>query len=659
MMSECVICNVELCEDEISWCDKCSRFACLLVGSGFEARPSFKIRNEMNDLLSNDRGRTLKRRWRTILEKYQLDETDWAFDEVGPNHFDSHSPWYIDDEQRDAQLNELRSIFCVRDSGNISDKFHFFQRGIPLDNCTILSMINNVWAIDGNQLPKQVPYDHILRALTGNGSELKNLVGCDWLKLLTNLILASRNSEDRLTRGRRNPHNPMGFPRHFMRRLHGEAPLVFGGANLFLNWMNHLNIELNPPYRAHYDEIGRRIRFNDSGRDLNWELLEGLGFPWVARWREMIEDGNQLALMREWAGPSLRIHNGKVQLRTIKNGKWVWSQLPPWPRLWALLSSWALSPPTSKEHQRLRAIQWCWQDDDGELVPDEPGRRALTLLRQICDESDQLTVPDDGRARIYVEGTSGMFYEVGPGPGAHGARFTVSGAPSLDKLEENIAEPLCIHEDGNFKRLPVGDVISSVVLTLIDDLKSAEKLEPLSVFIRKNKTFERVAEINEQHPHWIEAQRQRFRRRRGNARWLNTFPAVYRVFVNLPLGSIIRIPRNIPNPAIVDNTEVVWMIRNQAEVDLVSGLARLAGFRSQRNQGGEHELWERVEVPINGVRRDLVEMLGPYERRHGRPGEPPWWNLFPNPVAPNQLLERLPNHLNIPLDEDLIENWGN
>lgn len=658
MMDDCVICNTVLSGDEISWCDKCARFASLLVGSDFAARPNFLIRNEMNDLLSNDRGRTLKRRWRTVLERYQLDETDWAFDLEENSQQDTGDPWFIDDNHREAQLNELRSIFCVRNSRPdlLIDNLQFFQRGIPLDNTAVLSMINDVWAIDGHSLPRPAPYDHILRALTGNGSELKNIAGCNWVKLLTNLILASKKGEVR--HNRHHPGNPMALPRRFMRRRYGEAPPVFAGANQFLNWIHAWNHELNPPYHAHYDHIGRRIRFSDNDKDLNWELLDSLDFPWVARWREIIEGGGQLALMREWAGPSLRIKRGKVQLRTIKEGNWIWSQLPPWPRLWALLSSWSLSPPTSKEHQRLRAIQWCWHDGAGELVPDEPGRRALTLLRQICDESDQLTVPKEGSARICVEGTSGMFYEVGPGPGAHGARFTVSGARSLDELE-NKAEQLCIHEDGNFKRLPVGDVISSVVLTLIDDLKSAEKLEPLSVFIRKSKTFERVAEINEQHPHWIEAQRQRFRRRRGNARWLNTFPAVYRVFVNLPLGSIVRIPRNIPNAAIVDDTEVVWMIRNEAERELVSGLARLAGFRSQRNQDGEHELWERVEVPFNGVRRDLVEMLGPYERRHGRPGEPPWWNLFPNPVAPNQLLERLPNQLNRPLDEDLIENWGN
>ena len=94
----------------------------------------------------------------------------------------------------------------------------------------------------------------------------------------------------------------------------------------------------------------------------------------------------------------------------------------------------------------------------------------------------------------------------------------------------------------------------------------------------------------------------------------------------------------------------MWVIEDQDEAQLVTSLARLAGFRQQNEVDG-YVLWERLDVPVNGVRRDLVEMLGPYERRHGRPGEPPWWNLFPNPVAPNHLLDRLPAELDRPLDQ--------
>jgi hypothetical protein len=226
--------------------------------------------------------------------------------------------------------------------------------------------------------------------------------------------------------------------------------------------------------------------------------------------------------------------------------------------------------------------------------------------------------------------------------------------------------PICIHEDGNFKQLPVGDVISSVILTLMDDLTSAQKLEPLAKFISDNGLREaRLREAPDRDdriqphlddPRWLEIQRRdyRFDRGRHRGRWLNIFPAVFRVMINTPIGDIMRIPRETPNAVTIDDTMVAWVVRDVDELDLVRGLARLTGFRRREDQqGGDFEVFERVYAPVQGVRRELVEMLGPYERRHGRPGEPPWWNLFPNPIAPNQLLDRLPNRLNIPIEDGI------
>ncbi|MDP7042918.1 MAG: hypothetical protein QF807_02765 [Candidatus Thalassarchaeaceae archaeon] len=657
-MNECIICQESLGADDFSWCEMCARFAPLLVGSGFEARPNIVERQEINELLANDRGRTSMRRWRTILETFQSDETDWAFnaeDEIGT---DDSDPWFISEEQRLAQLDKLHPILCGRNTNDI-DISPYCQRGIPLPDGSILSMIDGIWAIDGHILPGAAPYNHIMRALTSNRNEQNKMAGCDWVKLLTTLIMASNNGENYRGRRRNNPRNAQRWARNFMRRRYGRRPPVFAGANLFLNWVNNWadQIEGNPPNDVHLDFQGERIQCIAGYKNLplNLNAPEFQGLPWANRWRNVIETGNQIALMHEWAGPLLRINNGRVQLRTIRDGKWIWSQIPPWPRLWALLSNWALSPATSKEHQRLRAIQWCWHEAVSELMPDEPERRALSLLREICDESDQLTIPQEGKARIYVEGTSGMFYEVGPGPGAHDARFTVKGATSIENLGKNRSEPLCIHEDGNFKNLPVGDVIASVVLTLIDDLTSAKKLEPLSNFIRHNKISQQMENNNRVHPNWLQFQRERFYRRGGNARrWLDTFPAIYRVLVNLPVGSILRVPIVVPNPAVIDNTEVMWVIQDQDEEELVNSLAQLAGFRAQPDEVDDYVLWERVDVPVNGVRRELVEMLGPYERRHGRPGEPPWWNLFPNPIGPNQLLPRLPAELDRPLGDGIV-----
>nr|MBC8517745.1 hypothetical protein [Euryarchaeota archaeon] len=157
-------------------------------------------------------------------------------------------------------------------------------------------------------------------------------------------------------------------------------------------------------------------------------------------------------------------------------------------------------------------------------------------------------------------------------------------------------------------------------------------------------------------PRWLALQRRDYRYDRGRhrGRWLNIFPAAFRVMINTPIGGILRIPRETPNAVTIDDTIVAWIVRDEDELDLVKGLARLTGFRRREGQrDGEYEVFARVYAPVQGVRRELVEMLGPYERRHGRPGEPPWWNLFPNPIPPMDLLDRLPNRLNVPIEDGI------
>jgi len=670
-MKKCITCADNLSSEDIGWCNRCAQFAPLLVGAGFEGRPTLKARQSINEVLSPNRQRTAHPRWRAILDKFDNGESDWAFNSSHATH-DENDPWYVIDEKREQQLKQLRNSLCIpnRDDGD-GDKM--LQRGIPLPDGSHLSKISEIWAIDGRALPGHVPSNHLLRALTGNSKEKKRFENCDWNLLLTTLLIVANRRVDRHNvRGDYQRRQMNRMQRILLRREHAPGRALFEGADLFLRWnagMNRLaarafggRVEhgMAPVFNQMVDEI-RGIRMEEGWTDIDWDLLESNNQLWVKRWRDVMAGGTPLATMRKWAGPSLRIHQGKLQIRTIKNGKWIWSQIPPWPRLWALLTSWALSPPSSDEHQYLRALQWCWHENEGELMPAEPECRALLLLRGICDSDKRITVSTQGEFHITIEGTSGLFYSVGPGPGAHGARFTVAGSDSLENLEDGKSMPLCIHENGAFKQLPVGDVIASVILTLMDDLTSADKLEPLAKFISDNGLRDAPPGGDRMQPHlddprWLELQRRdyRFDRGRHRGRWLNIFPAAFRVMVNTPIGGILRIPRETPNAVTIDDTMVAWIVRDEDELDLVKGLARLTGFRRREGQrGGEYEVFARVYAPVQGVRRELVEMLGPYERRHGRPGEPPWWNLFPNPIPPMDLLDRLPNRLNAPIEDGI------
>ncbi|HIG20280.1 MAG: hypothetical protein CXT67_06970 [Methanobacteriota archaeon] len=674
-MGKCITCADNLSSEDIGWCNRCAQFAPLLVGAGFEARPSLAARQTINAVLSPNRSRTAHPRWRAILENFDDGESDWAFQST-PVVQDVNDPWFVTDKKREHQLKELRNSLCIPNRDGVVGG-EMLQKGIPLPDGGHLSMISDIWAIDGRTLPGSVPINHLLRALTGNSKERERFENCDWKSLLTTLLIVANRRVDRHNvRGDYQRRQMNRVQRILLRREHQPGRALFEGADLFLRWnagMNRLAAQAfgGAPHNAggvfghmvnEIREIRRGGMEEEVWSEIDWDLLQSNNQLWVKRWREVMDDGTPLATMRSWAGPSLRIHLGKLQIRTIKNGKWIWSQIPPWPRLWALLTSWALSPPSSDEHQHLRALQWCWHENCGELVPAESECRALLLLRGICESDKRITVSTQGDFHVTIEGTSGLFYAVGPGPGAHGARFSVTGAESLRDIEEDRCLPICIHEDGRFKQLPVGDVISSVILTLMDDLTSAEKLEPLAKFISDNglRDEPRMQDGRIQphldDPRWLEIQRRDYRYDRGRhqGRWLNIFPAAFRVMINVPIGGIMRIPRVTPNAITIDNTMVAWIARDDGELELVRGLARLTGFRRrEEQQGGDFEVFIRVYAPVQGVRRELVEMLGPYERRYGRPGEPPWWNLFPNPIAPNQLLDRLPNRLNVPIEDGI------
>lgn len=666
-LTKCITCSDELDSEDVGWCHRCARFAPLLVGAGFSGRPSLLARQEVNRVMTPDRGRSVNCRWRALMDEFEGDETDWAFsnDASVNSNQDNISdwktdPWNIDDSRRQKQLEFLRERICFPNRHPESSEAALMQRGIPLPNGQLFSKLGEFNIIDGKPLPGNAPTRHILRALTGNSRDLERIEGCNWGLLLTTLSLVtnrwSGKKNRRLQYEQRNHIN-----RLFLRREHPPGRNLFQGADLFLRWngwMNRLAGGGPLPYEDR-DELEHVLRELGDGRygsaEFDWGTLGSHNQPWVERWRQELNEGQLLASMHDWAGVSLRSYQGRLQLRTIKEGKWIWSPLPTWPRLWALLVSWDMSPPASKEHERLRAVQWCWHSNSGELIPSEPERRALNLLKEICESDEKIQISSDNslESLIIVEGTSGLFYGVGPGPGAHNARFTVTGAERIEDFNSRNAKALCIHESGQFNRLPIGDVISSVILTLIDDITSAKELEPLAYFIAQQGMRGQHGVMAEGDPDWLRLERQRFMvgRGRGRGRWLNLFPAIFRVMVNAPIDTVLRIPQHAPNEVVVEDTLVAWMAQDRDELELVRSLARLTGFRVADEQDVQgFELFERVLVPVEGVRRELVELLGPYERRHGRPGEPPWWNLFPNPVQPINIGQRLPNHLNMPLE---------
>jgi hypothetical protein len=209
-MEKCITCTDNLSSEDIGWCNRCAQFAPLLVGAGFEARPSLAARQTINAVLSPNRSRTAHPRWRAILENFDDGESDWAFQST-PVVQDVNDPWFVTDKKREHQLKELRNSLCIPNRDGVVDE-EMLQKGIPLPGGGHLSMISDIWAIDGRTLPGSVPINHLLRSLTGNSKERERFENCDWKSLLTTLLIVANRRVDR--------HNMRGdYQRRQMNRV--------------------------------------------------------------------------------------------------------------------------------------------------------------------------------------------------------------------------------------------------------------------------------------------------------------------------------------------------------------------------------------------------------------------------------------------------------
>ena len=79
-MKKCITCADNLSSEDIGWCNRCAQFAPLLVGAGFEGRPTLKARQSINEVLSPNRQRTAHPRWRAILDKFDNGDNNVTVD---------------------------------------------------------------------------------------------------------------------------------------------------------------------------------------------------------------------------------------------------------------------------------------------------------------------------------------------------------------------------------------------------------------------------------------------------------------------------------------------------------------------------------------------------------------------------------------------------
>ena len=217
-------------------------------------------------------------------------------------------------------------------------------------------------------------------------------------------------------------------------------------------------------------KFARRFIRTQENRNLPASKL-----PWVQRWEQMVTNV-ELSNVRY---PFMVNSKGILCLRTLtKNGSVRMAPIPFLPGLLAGLISWGSSPHASREGEWLVATQMNWTAPyNNAETADEPFRRSMQFLRGVLKQ-----FPEDTwvhRDRLLVRGMLGHFYEIRIARGSHNAPFKIHGVGKKITQRHSI----CIHTGKYHRDIPIGDTIAIVVLSLLSDVTTAERVNSLQMHL--------------------------------------------------------------------------------------------------------------------------------------------------------------------------------
>ena len=355
-----------------------------------------------------------------------------------------------------------------------SEDRSILHQGFTMINDVHLSFLSSKAIINGRELPNDVPIASLVRMIF----DKKERIGWDINKMVIALGSAQISME-------LSPQERFHFRRR-QRRRHIDRDSLMATLS-WIEWMAEENISPPENYRIHpLSAWARDLRTNvtNIGGSIFHEtvnaaflnhpsgLSELADYPWIEHWQEY-RCPSTYSTPTKWP---LKIFgmNLRLLVRTKSNGTRL-AIIPDKPAIWASLISLSFSPSSSLNGHLLYAIQYNWTHQQDTLTNMEsPLRRSIQLLNEVISGSpSQVFIEHD---TILVIGRLGHFYEVKVGEGAHGAPYIIRHVKSLNPRKTQL---ICIHSGRFHSNLPLGDIIASVVLSLIDDVTTSEKVESL------------------------------------------------------------------------------------------------------------------------------------------------------------------------------------
>lgn len=338
------------------------------------------------------------------------------------------------------------------------DERRALAAGVVLRSGHLLQFLEDRLVVDGVSEFFGAPWRDLLRIVTSTSR-----LGWD-LHALLFAVTGAVSSRAEVRREHR-----------FLPVQHGRRPTQ---GHALLTWM-HVHARLGTPMdtttREWILEERRARAFERSDAEELLQrrplrTLEGWTQPWLQAWW----DGPSMALENVGRGSPLRERAGRLRIAVpTPRGNGLRTNVPADPFHWAWLASCCLHPGWSQPAHRLLALCAAWRLEGPTGSVSDPLRRSILLLRTVLEDNPGRTALSEGR--ILVRGRLGHGYSVRAGRGAHGAPFVVHG---LDARGQSMG-PLCILEDKSAPRRPLGDVLGTVVLSLLDDVNAARGIASL------------------------------------------------------------------------------------------------------------------------------------------------------------------------------------
>ena len=476
-LNNCLGCESEI--EERQWCEICQILIPEITQYSLDTIPNKKKAEKIRKMLK-DPEPVIRKVWKSF-DKIDRSEKSWFMLESSVYNRKRMPNWNVKNEIIHTIFSEDDDeFFSSRWAGMKKDTetLRRLQRGGILPDGSHISWASGKFFLDGEII--NLPYRDLREILGKSTHDMYDL------KLILYLIsLATENK-------------PIDNKKNIFLRFQQTGM-----------WNYNKNICKHPINNL---EISEKKRFYETIKEITPKKLQQDTSYWMNRWDRELSDKTRIYPRRYSIPISLIIDRGRLMLRVRRNDKWRKIRVPRNLEIWSILINWCLTLPGNENRNHLESLQYyLFCNDEMEIIP-MAEKNGIRFLKGIIENSNDKAYIDG--KKIVVEGKYGVKYSVVPGFGPHGSRFKVLTdiVTDSDRIHEDMMrrlnrrlpgfggpnhrrKELCIVEEPHLRKLVIGDAIGSIVMALLNDDKSRQKIDTLDKHLSQ---FGRQDEANNQ-----------------------------------------------------------------------------------------------------------------------------------------------------------------